>query len=61
MTLGEKIFHGFILACLFSIINWLLIDKLIIEISFFKYVLIEIILVLSIKMFKFTKQKLGLK
>lgn len=60
MTVKEKMIHSFTLALLISIINWIIIDSFIIEISFFKYFLIEIILILSIKLYKFTKQKLGL-
>ena len=60
MTIKEKIIHSFILALLISIINWIIIDNFIVEISFFKYFLIEIILILSIKLYKFTKQKLRL-
>jgi|Laugrespbdmm15sn_2_1035079.scaffolds.fasta_scaffold27746_3 hypothetical protein len=61
MTIREKIIHSFFLAIFISIINWLIIFKFIVEISIFKYFLIEIILILSIKLFTFTKQKLGLR
>ena len=60
MTLKEKFFHSFILGVLFSFINWLIIDKLIVSVSIYKYILIELVLVISIKLFKFTKLKLNL-
>ena len=60
MTLKEKFFHSFFLGVLFSILNWLIIDKLIINLSITKYIFIELTLVISIKLFKFTKAKLNL-
>ena len=60
MTVLEKFFHSFVLGCLFSLLNWFLIDKFIIDISIYKYIFIEIILVVSVKFFKFTKLKLNL-
>jgi hypothetical protein len=60
MTIKEKIIHGFMLAVLFSVINWLIIDGLIINVSIIEYLFIEITFVLSIKLFKFTKLKLKL-
>jgi hypothetical protein len=60
MTLKQKILHSIFLGILFSIINWLLIDNLIINLSIYKYVFIEIVLVISIKLYKFTKLKLNL-
>jgi hypothetical protein len=60
MTIREKFFHSFIIGILFSIINWLIIDNFIIKLSIFKYILIEFLLVISIKFYKFTKLKLNL-
>jgi hypothetical protein len=60
MTIKEKIIHGAIIAVLFSVINWLIIDGLIINVSIIEYLFIEITFVLSIKLFKFTKLKLKL-
>jgi hypothetical protein len=60
MTIKEKFFHSFIIGILFSIINWLIIDNFIIKLSIFKYILIEFLLVISIKFYKFTKLKLNL-
>lgn len=60
MTLGQKFFHSFIIGVLFSLLNWLIIDKFIINLSIYTYIFIEIVLVISIKLYKFTKQKLNL-
>jgi hypothetical protein len=60
MTLLEKIIHGFILGVCFSLLNWLLIDKFVTTLSISQYIFIEIILVISIKLFKFTKLKLNI-
>jgi hypothetical protein len=60
MTIKEKLIHGFFLSILFSLINWLIIDKFIVNVSIYKYFFIELVLVLSIKFYKFTKLKLRL-
>ena len=60
MTLKEKILNSLILGILFSYLNFLIIDKFIVETSIYQYIFIEIILVLSIKLFKFTKHLLNL-
>jgi hypothetical protein len=60
MTQNKRAIHLLMLGLLFSIINWIIIKKLIVEISIFQYFFIEIILVLSMKIYKFTKQKVDL-
>jgi hypothetical protein len=60
MTVREKVFHGFIIGILFSVANWLIIDKFIINLPIYKYIFIEFILVVSIKIYTFTKLKLKL-
>lgn len=60
MTLIEKTIHYTLIAILFSIINWFIIDNLVINISFWKYFIVELILVTSLKIFKFTIEKLKL-
>lgn len=61
MTQKEKVFHNITLAIFFSIVNWLIVDNLIIPISFWKYLIIELMFVLSQKLFKFTVLKLKLE
>lgn len=58
MTIREKIFHSFVISILFSLINWFLIKNLIIDVTITQYIFIEIVLIISIKLFKFTKLKL---
>jgi hypothetical protein len=60
MTIKEKIFHSFIISVLFSLLNWFIIKNLIIDVTVVQYIFIEIVLVVSIKLFKFTKLKLKL-
>jgi hypothetical protein len=60
MSIREKIIHSLILGFLFSFINWILVDKFIINLSFWKYFFIEIILVISLKLYTFIKLKLKL-
>jgi hypothetical protein len=60
MTTIEKIIHHLLVAFLFSIINWFIIDNFVIKISFIMYFIVEIILAISLKICKFTIQKLNL-
>lgn len=60
MKTFEKIINHSLVALLFSIINWIIIDIFIIKISFIMYFIIEIILAISLKICKFTIQKLKL-
>lgn len=60
MTLFEKFLHGILLGLAFSFLNWMFVNLLVLKISIFDYFLIELILVISIKIFIFTKRKLKL-
>lgn len=60
MSIREKMLHSFIISVIFSFINWMIIDKFIIPLTLGKYIFIEIILVISIKLFTFVKLKLKL-
>lgn len=60
MTLRAKMFHSLSLSILFTLINWFIVDNFILKVSIMKYVLIELLLVASLKLFNFTKIKLGL-
>jgi hypothetical protein len=60
MTIKKKIFYSFLIGILLSLLNWIIIDNFIVRISIYKYILIEFVLVISIKFFKFTKLKLNL-
>ncbi len=61
MTRKEKMFHSFILSCLFSLLSWFTVDRFVTKVSFLQYFFIEFILILSLKLFNFTKQRLNLK
>jgi hypothetical protein len=49
----EKTLTRLGIAMLFSILNWILIDYLIIDISFFRYFIVELLLVISLKLYTF--------
>jgi len=61
MSETEKSINRLIISGFFSFITYSLITKYIVEISFLKYFLIEIILVISLKLFTFTVQKTKLQ
>jgi hypothetical protein len=61
MSVREKFLHGFIISILLSVVNWFIIDKLIINIPLWKYFILELIFVVSMKLYKFTLQKLQLQ
>jgi hypothetical protein len=60
MTIGEKIIHSFLISILFSLSSWFIIKTFIIDLTILEYIFIEIVLIISIKLFKFTKLKLGI-
>jgi len=57
----EKIIHVFIISVVTSIICWLIINQFIIDISIYKYFLIEILLLVMLKGSLFIQHKLGLR
>lgn len=57
----EKALNKTVLSILFSILNWKLITTFLIEVSFYKYFIIEILLIVSMKIFIFTTQKFKLQ
>lgn len=52
--------HRIILSIFFSIVQWLLISELWVEMSFFKYIIIEFFIVICLKLFNFTCSKAGI-
>ena len=60
MTVREKLINTIILSIVVSIINWFIIDKLILKMSIFQYFFVEIFLLLSLKTYIFAKRKLDL-
>jgi len=56
----EKIVHTFLLGMLFSVVSWLVIKNLIVEMNFIRYFIIEIFIVGMLKLSTYINQKLGL-
>lgn len=52
--------HRIILSILFSIVNWQIINALLIKISFWKYFIFEISILIMVRVLIFTYEKLGL-
>lgn len=52
-----KWIHVVIISFLVSFLTWFIISSLLIEISFFKYYLLELIVLLSFKLYIFTLNK----
>jgi hypothetical protein len=57
----KRSFHLFALAILGSVVSWLLINKLIITISFWKYLLVETIIIVSKMIYEKEKARLDNK
>jgi hypothetical protein len=60
MSSLEKVIHKLFLSLVFTIINWIVIDHFIVEISFIKYIFVEVLLLVSMKFYIFTTRKLNL-
>lgn len=61
MSETEKSINRLIISGFFSFFTYLLITNYIVEMPFLKYFLIEIVLVISLKIFTFTVQKTKLQ
>jgi hypothetical protein len=57
MKTYAKVIHRIILSTLFSILTWIIVKSFIIEITFLRYFLVELILYFSMNLLKFTLQK----
>lgn len=60
MSVTERQIHRALISLVFSVINWILIDLLLVELPFWKYFIIELFLVVSMKFYIFTTRKLNL-
>lgn len=56
----EKVIHKILISLIYTIATWTFIKSFILNLSFYKYFLIEIVLVLSMKFYKFTLEKFKL-
>lgn len=60
MSVTERQIHRALISLVFSVINWILIDLLLVDLPFWKYFIIELFLVVSMKFYIFTTRKLNL-
>ena len=60
MRFIERNIHRLVVSILFSLLNWVVVKNLIIELPFWKYFIIELLLLVSMKFYIFTIQKLKL-
>jgi hypothetical protein len=52
--------HRIILSIIFSVVNWFIISNLWIEMSLFEYIIIELFIVISLKVYIFVCSKTGI-
>jgi len=58
MKITEKQIHKILLAFLFTLMNWTIVNNIIVEVDLIRWIFIEILLGFSIKLFNFTLTKL---
>ena len=57
MMITAKNIHVFLLSLIFTWVTWNIVDMFIINVGFFKWIIIEFILVIMQKFYKFTSTK----
>lgn len=60
MSGTEKIIHRLVLSTIYTLFNWIIVNWLIVDISFWRYLIIEVFLVISMKFYIFTTRKMNL-
>jgi hypothetical protein len=55
----EKTLHSFFLSIVFTLLNWVLVDNLVVGMKFWQYVAIEIVILVSYKLYQFTFNKIN--
>jgi hypothetical protein len=55
----EKTLHGFFLSIVFTLLNWVFVDNLIVSMNFWQYVAIEIVILVSYKLYQFIFNKIS--
>jgi hypothetical protein len=60
MSLIERTVHRTVLSIIYAAFNWMIVNWLIIELPFWKYLIIELFLVISMKFYIFTTRKIQL-
>lgn len=59
MISNEKTLHAFFLSIVFTLLNWVVIDNLVVSIKFWQYIIIEIAILISFKTYQFTLNKIN--
>lgn len=60
MSPTERRIHKALISLVFSLINWMIIDYTLVDLPFWKYFIIELFLVVSMKFYIFTTRKMNL-
>lgn len=58
MSSVEKVVHKLLISLVFTLVNWVIVDNFIVEVPFWKYLIIEVFLVISMKFYTFTTLKI---
>lgn len=61
MTKFQRGFHSLLISFLFSLVNWVIVDSIVIEIPLYKYLLIEVMIVVSMRLYLFIISKTDLQ
>jgi len=61
MTKFQRGIHSLLLSLAFSALSWMIVDSCIINIAFYKYLMIEVLVTLSMKLYVFTLTKTNLQ
>jgi hypothetical protein len=60
MSSVEKVVNKLLISLVFTALNWVVVDFFIVDVSFWRYLIIELFLVISLKFYTFTTRKLNL-
>jgi hypothetical protein len=60
MSSVEKVVNRLLISLVFTALNWIVVDFFIVEISFWRDLIIELFLVVSLKFYTFTTRKMNL-
>jgi hypothetical protein len=61
MTNFQRGLHSLLLSVAFTLITWMIIDTFVINVSFSKYILLEVAILISEKLYLFTLSKTNLR
>lgn len=57
----QEAMHSFLLSIVFTLLNWVVIDNLVVAMNFWQYFLIEVIILISFKFYQITLRKIQQK